>query len=436
MDYKSKYLKYKNKYITLKNLMGAGPLYTGSIRESLSSKLDQTDKRIKNGLPNVGNTCFVNAVLLLLGSIKGFLPRLEQIDKDGKFQTDLALFDLYQKETGRLDESIYAKIVENTQLLIALIKYQKTNYSADPYNKQYYRRDIAHTLQLFMASDVCEYDIGTGGEVYNSLIRIIDQLKLYHVLKDLLYFNTSITSKCNAPFGVISRYKPSEIFSTEFILNLVIYKEDTPSGRDHTKYMMNNIISNNSKNILDGRDDCNPYPLINQTEIIESNNYFLINLQRTSNSTAGNSARQAEIPISDYLNININNRRYSLLGVIIQVESTRSKGTNHFAYFYRPTRGKTQGKFQIFDDENVTDIENMATDVTIFNVTKALLDFISYNGVLFLYKLHEPVFEATLMSDRELEEGDILLEPRVQAMRGNPAEEEVQEFIPYLRNSK
>jgi hypothetical protein len=383
MDYKSKYLKYKNKYNTLKNIIG-GTVYKDSITTYIPELASTSDTPIIRGLPNVGNTCFVNAVFLLLGSIKGFFPRLQLIKDYPQFQRDTTLFLPFEldKATQQVTDRKSSFITRNTNILIELIAYLKAPTLIMENN------EVRNKLRrIFLERyNVCVYHSGSGGESLSALQSIIDKLKLYHILKDLLYFNEKTTQNCNKEIDPVNFDKKGNrgeltlVKNLEgYILNLSVNEIDEFRPEENN---INNIISNYLSKKSGSYENCYPNQMDSEIEITNNHNYILINMQRTTLDPRADTSRQNFIPINTFNNININSRIYKLLGVIIQVESQYTGGVNHFVYFYNPS----PNQFIIFDDNKTNIFRSINDIVTIHGATKSIYDFISYNGILFLYE--------------------------------------------------
>ena len=399
MDYKSKYLKYKNKYNTLKIQSGGKKYHSERFPESLQTyigpapDMELSQQVIVRGLPNAGNTCFINAVILLLASIKGFYSRLIQIKDNPVFQDDREKSSNIYDDDDR-EELDIESILINTNLLRDLIEYIKTPENEMLYNDESFDRESRlellrnkkglikrKILDLLDRNRQCDYD-GSSGSVPDSLRAIINNLKLYHILKDILYFTIKQNYRCIDAEESFHSILDDEYF---YQLNVPISQSELPSD---IKYNLGNIINRNLNTRIIGGEarsmmrlaskPCKDATILVESEFLDTKRYLLLDINRTTED--GLTLRESTIPISGWHNLKIGTKSYSLRGVIIKVNGI---GVNHFVYFYK----ESKSRFHLFnDDKPVETFTNLGAVANIHNTIKSLIDFISLNGVLFLYE--------------------------------------------------
>ena len=359
MDYKKKYLKYKSKYEFLKMQFGS----------ALQAEI--VDVRLGNllhrGLPNKGNTCFLNVVILLLASINEFTPEMMQssISRD---QLNESLYTPADKLGIRSKEN-KEFLLYNTVILRDLLLYVTyPDIDGGPYTriKKLMRIPNESPVSTFLRNGVCSYNKTTGGEALDSFNNIIEKLKLYILLNKLLLFDI-ITDKSCDPVKELSHTDKQRIVNN-YYLNLQISESPVPY------YMGDQIkLFTTPVNIGNEIEICRPSDYIEVNVITNTKKYFLINLNRSTDTM--DSSRMGKSKILEFNDINIDGKKYSLLGVIIMIPGKR---VNHYVYYYSL-------KNCIFNDDEEISFTDMYDIQTIFNVSQSLHNFIANNGVMFLY---------------------------------------------------
>ncbi len=283
------------------------------------------------GLQNIGNTCFLNAVLHLIKHIDIIMYELICRESDNEFVLKIALFYrvLFNRSLGRNE----------------LISFHR-----------------------FLSKHIILENIPIQGDSNEVLISLISKLTDYNKTLDRVLRSTVINEVTCNNCGNISRTK-----NNSYCLNYTV-PQNKGDIIDLRKLI--NIYSENNELFGDNSYKCEKCnKLTNATKCSKINKYahiLIMNIDRHIHNINGNSKNSSKISFKK--NMLLNNRTYYLIGTIYHLGNSMSSG-----HYICKVYDFNSYKWYIYNDSNVSVIEEKIEEISNNNYSHIYISDKMYN---------------------------------------------------------